>query len=116
MHYVLSKLGRGEIIEAYDYLCEVRSYSIGPLVLMKNALPARRMRFAEKLPENDLEWIKKTIPTDCTAPACIDASLIMMQMFVYLRDALKTDKYISNTEAERACFNYLDYIRLKLYK
>jgi hypothetical protein len=116
MHYVLSKLGRGEIIEAYDYLCEVRSYSIGPLVLMKNGLSARRMRFAEKLPENDLEWIKKTIPTDCTALGCIDASLIMMQMFVYLRDALKTDNYISNNEAERACFNYLAYIRHKLYK
>lgn len=110
MHYVLGKIGRGEIIEAFDYLCEVRSVSLGPLLLHKNQMPARRMRHAEQLPAQDLAMLQKTIPTSCTANSCLEATINMMQLFKELRQALLLDHAKHNVDAERACLHYAAYI------
>jgi len=111
MHYVLGKIGRGEIIEAFDYLCEVRSILIGPLLLYKNKMVARRMRHAEQLPAADLAMLQKTIPTSCTAICCFEATIHTIVLFKELRQVLFLDYSKHNIDAEGACLRYAEHIK-----
>jgi len=111
MHYVFSKIGRGEIIEAYGYLCEVRNCCVGPMVLHKNDLIPRRMRYAENLPEADLEQIRKTLPLNCDARGCFDATMHLIELYKNTRDALVSSSFIKNDAAEIACLKYAENIK-----
>jgi hypothetical protein len=111
MHYIFSKIGRGEIIEAYGYLCEVRNCCVGPMVLHKNALTPRRMRHAEHLPEADLKLIRKSIPINCDAKNCFDATIYMIELYKYTRDSLVNNSFVKNYAAEIACLRYAENIK-----
>jgi hypothetical protein len=114
MHYVLSKIGRGEILEAYDYLCEVRSCCIGPMVLMKHGMRPYRMRMAEKLPPNVLSAVLKTFPERCDALSCLNATVSLIELYTQTRDSIKKSDLIVNTAAENACKTYANYIQNKI--
>jgi hypothetical protein len=111
VHYILSKIGRGEIFEAHGYLCEVRNYCLGPMILQKNGMSARRLRHLEKLPDDDLQKVLKTIPKKCNPKSCFDATLNLIETYKTLRDFLASNDFIANIEAENACINYAQHIK-----
>jgi hypothetical protein len=88
MHYIFSKIGRGEIIEACSYLCEVRIYCLGPMLLHKNKMVARRLRHAEHLPAEDLFHLEATFPAECRTKSCFNAAMKMIEIYITTRNAL----------------------------
>ena len=64
IHYALLKIGRGEYLEAYDFMGFLRMVVFGPLLHIKNNNLPRGVRKVEtKLGSEDLEKLKLTIPT-----------------------------------------------------
>jgi hypothetical protein len=111
-HYILSKIGRGEIFEAHGYLCEVRNYCLGPMILQKNGMLARRLRQLEKLPEVDLQKVLETIPEQCDSKSCFNATLNMIETYKTLRAVLAAEDFKANIAAENACLKYAQHIKL----
>jgi hypothetical protein len=114
MHYILTKIGRGELIEAHHYLLEVQSCLLGPLFLKKNGLSPRRMRRIEQIAAKDWEALQKCLPQDYTAKAILKATEYSIQQYRLLSQALAGEDFQENTAAEAACHRYLKYIENKL--
>jgi hypothetical protein len=111
MHYIFSKIGRGEIIEACSYLCEVRIYCLGPMILYKNKMTARRLRHAEQLPTEELLELKTTFPAECRAESCFNAAMNTIALYSKTRDALASADFKTNFCAEKACLEYAAIIK-----
>ncbi len=63
VHYALLKIGRGEYLEAYDFLGFLRMAVLGPLLHIKNNnLPRGVRKVEKKLSSDDLAKLKLTIP------------------------------------------------------
>lgn len=63
IHYALLKIGRGEYLEAYDFMGFLRMVVFGPLLHIKNDNLPRGVRKVETdLAPDDLEKLKLTIP------------------------------------------------------
>lgn len=63
IHYALLKIGRGEYLEAYDFMGFLRMVVIGPLIHIKNDNLPRGVRKVETdLAPHDLDKLKLTIP------------------------------------------------------
>jgi predicted nucleotidyltransferase len=63
VHYVLQKIGRGELLEAFDSLGFLRMVVFGPLLHIKNGNLPRGVRKVETmLGEQDFEELRSTIP------------------------------------------------------
>lgn len=114
MHYILTKIGRGELIEAHHYLVEVHSHLIGPLFLKKNGLSPRRMRRIEQIAPDDWQKLQACLPKDYSKKAILHATQQTMQHYRLLNEALNDDNFRKNTAAEAACHRYLNYIKTKL--
>jgi hypothetical protein len=112
MHYVLSKLGRGELLEAVDYLCEVRSSLVGPMILHKNGFSPRRMRRAEQLPPAEWQLLEGCIVWEHSPAACFKAIMGMIEVYCQVRQALCPS--LEASPAQAACLNYAEYIRKRL--
>lgn len=64
IHYALLKIGRGEYLEAYDFMGFLRMVVFGPLLHIKNDNLPRGVRKVEtELESEDLAKLKLTIPT-----------------------------------------------------
>ncbi len=62
VHYACLKTGRGELMEAVDFLAYLRMIVLGPLLLQKNGYLPRGVRKVETLlPAADLDRLKATI-------------------------------------------------------
>lgn len=112
MHYVLSKLGRGELLEAVDYLCEVRSSLVGPMVLHKNGFSPRRMRRAEQLPPAEWQLLQPSIVWQHSTRACFEAIVGMIELYCQTRQHLLPN--VETSPAQLACLRYVKYIQQKL--
>lgn len=116
IHYILAKIGRGEILESINYLDEVRSCCIGPILLHKNNLPPRRLRRAEKLPKNEYNLLLNTFPLFRTADACYEATMKMVELHKYLIAVMAKDGFVRSFEAEIACLKYAAYVKNNFIK
>ena len=62
IHYALLKIGRGEYLEAVDFLGYLRQVVLGPLLHLKhNSLPRGVRKLETLLPPEDLEALQSTI-------------------------------------------------------
>ncbi|WP_435355469.1 nucleotidyltransferase domain-containing protein [Emticicia sp. SJ17W-69] len=63
IHYVLLKIGRGELFEAYDFLAFLRMIVFGPLFHIKNKnLPRGVRRVEMQIDKADFAELKSTLP------------------------------------------------------
>ncbi len=63
IHYALTKIGRGEYLEAFDFLGFLRLTVFGPLLQIKhNHLPRGVRKLERQIARNDFEKIQSTIP------------------------------------------------------
>jgi len=111
VHYALLKIGRGEYLEALDFLGFLRMVVFGPLLHIKNNKLPRGVRKVEiQLPVEDFNLLKSTI-AQYDKTSLIASLENAVEVYKKLRIELYTDNIKQNEKAEAAVKNYLTEIR-----
>lgn len=111
VHYACLKIGRGELMEAFDFLSFLRMTVLSPLLQVKNNKQARGMRRVETgLNPSDLENLKITI-AQYNKTSVIKALDNCIGIYKSLRRKLYTDAVQLQTLAEKRSLDYFKEIR-----
>lgn len=111
VHYACLKIGRGELMEAFDFLSFLRITVLSPLLQVKNNKQARGMRRVETgLNPSDLENLKITI-AQYNKTSVIKALDNCIGIYKSLRRKLYTDAVQLQTLAEKRSLDYFKEIR-----
>lgn len=110
IHYALQKIGRGEYLEAYDFMGFLRMVVLGPLLHIKNDKLPRGVRKVEtELGSEDLAKLKLTIPAYDR-----QSLLVSLRSAVSLYRQLRTELYNNDVtfqnDTENKVINYFDEI------
>lgn len=115
IHYFATKVGRGELFEAIDFITFLRGKVLGNLIHMKNGALPRRVRQIEFVANEWIERLSKTIPCH-NAKSCIDAGKEVVKIYKELREFHKSEVLIINSQAEDIAILYLYEIEERLNK
>jgi predicted nucleotidyltransferase len=108
VHYALLKIGRGEYLEAYDFLAYLRSVVVGPLLHIKNGNLPRGVRKVEmQLANADFNQLLSTLPT-YEKRALLTSLRNAVTLYRDLRKNLYSDEVKQNNTAERAVMRYFE--------
>jgi len=110
IHYAATKIGRGELMEAHDFLAFLRAQVLGPLSLQASgARPTGVRKIELAAPELAMEMQATLAAYD--ALSCLAAIEASAKMYRRLRQSLATDSLILREEADSATMKYLEHIR-----
>jgi predicted nucleotidyltransferase len=113
IHYAALKIGRGELMEAYDFLSFLRMTVLSPLLQVKNNRNARGLRKVEtELSASDLENLKITI-AQYNRASILKALDNTISIYKNLRRKLYDDKIILQSRAEKLSTTYLKEIAMR---
>lgn len=111
IHYALLKIGRGEYVEAFDFLGYLRMTVFGPLLHIKNGNLPRGVRKVERqLAPNDFEQLRATIPLYSKA-ALLDSLQHAVTLYRQLRQELYSSAIVWQTAAEEKVMEYFQCIK-----
>lgn len=111
VYYACLKIGRGELMEAYDFLSFLRQTVLSPLMQVKNKKKARGMRRVEtELSPSDLENLKITI-AQYNKASIIKALDNSVSIYRSLRRKIYPDTVIVRDKAEKKSLEYFRFIR-----
>ncbi len=111
VHYACLKIGRGELLEAFDFLSFLRMTVLSPLLQVKNKKQPRGLRRVEtQLSLSDLENLKITI-AQYNQASVIKALENTVSVYRSLRRKLFTDKIQLQVKAEKRSMEYLKKIK-----
>jgi hypothetical protein len=111
VHYATLKIGRGELMEAFDFLSYIRAVVLGPLLQVRNGDCARGVRKVEmNLPADDLNKLKLTIAAyeHASIIAALEASI---ELYRELRQQLFSKEIKMQAETELKVVEYLKIIK-----
>jgi predicted nucleotidyltransferase len=106
VHYVATKIGRGELLETLDGLAFLRRQVLGPLALHVQGARPSGVRKMETHAQPYLEDLLLTA-APCDRLACIGALRAAVSLYHRLRTRLAVEALTVHTEAEEAALNYL---------
>jgi len=110
IHYALLKIGRGEYLEAYDFLGFLRMVVFGPLLHIKNEKLPRGVRKAEMdLMPKDFKGLISTVPNYDKASIMISLKN-GVELYRQLRTSLYNNAVDINEAAEQKVMDYFEYI------
>ena len=110
IHYALLKIGRGEYLEAYDFMGFLRKVVFGPLLHIKNDNLPRGVRKVEmELEREDLAKLILTIPTYDRQPL-LDSLRNAVSLYRQLRTELFDNNVILQNITDKKVMNYFDEI------
>lgn len=110
IHYAAAKIGRGEFFERTTFLSFIQQNVLGPLALIKNnELPKGVRKIETLLPENDLQFMNKTMATH-NRESCLAALNGAIDYYRILRDSAMPASHQRNKKAEEAVMIYLSVI------
>lgn len=110
IHYALLKTGRGEYLEAFDFLGFLRMTVLGPLLQIRNGKLPRGVRKVEtELEPDDLNLLTATIPQYNRA-SLLTALHHAVSLYRQLRLALFNDQVVLHQATEAAVMNYFTAI------
>jgi len=113
VHYACLKIGRGELMEAFDFLSFLRMTVLSPLLQVKNNRRAKGLRRVEtELSLSDLENLKITI-ANYNKYSLIKALDNTVSIYKSLRRKLYTENIILQLKAEKLSLQYLKMIKNK---
>lgn len=113
VHYACLKIGRGELMEAYDFLAFLRQTVLSPLMQLKNKKKVRGLRKVEtQLNPSDMESLKITI-AQYNKASVIKALDNTVSIYRSLRRKLYPDTLRLQTLAEKKSVEYLKEIKQK---
>jgi predicted nucleotidyltransferase len=113
VHYMATKLARGEIFEAIETISFIRTTVLGPLSLMKHGYLPRGMRYIEKDAKEELPILIKTLSTHDAAD-CAEAVKNAITLYQRLREYHNTPDLHRRKEAEKQSIIYLDDVIKRL--
>lgn len=111
IHYVATKLGRGEYFEAIDFLSFLRGNVLGPMFhskYEKNPRGVRKLEFL--LSVDDLEQLKRTLPS-YDFDSIFESILTSIELYCDLRDLLAAN-LSKNEMAQTVSVEYLKGLKL----
>ncbi|RYZ60623.1 MAG: nucleotidyltransferase domain-containing protein [Chitinophagaceae bacterium] len=111
VHYALLKIGRGELMEAFDFLGYLRMVVFGPLLHIRNNNLPRGVRKVEvQLSAKDLAQLKATIPS--YDPGALLQSLEnAVELYRELRDDLFSTTVSKHIVTEEKVMHYFLHIK-----
>jgi predicted nucleotidyltransferase len=110
VHYALLKVGRGEYLEAFDFLGFLRMVVFGPLLHIKNkALPRGVRKVETALSSEDFGQLKLTIPTYGKQPL-LEALRNAVSLYRQLRTSLYGSHVQLQVRTEEQVMRYFDKI------
>jgi hypothetical protein len=113
VHYAITKIGRGELFEALDFLSSIRIMVLGPLLQIKNGNLPRGVRKVEiNLAPDDLNKLILTTARyeQRSIIAALEASV---QLYCDLRKHLFSNEIQRQTQAELKTIEYLQLIKAR---
>jgi len=109
-HYALLKIGRGEYLEAYDFLGFLRMVVFGPLLHIKNnSLPRGVRKVETELSSEDLTELKLTIP-EYNRQSLIDSLRNSVSLYRQLRNDVFDEKVQLQENTEDKVMDYFEEI------
>jgi len=113
VHYAVTKIGRGELFEAFDFLSYIRIIVLGPLLQQKNGHLPRGVRKVEMtLPSDDLNKLILT-----TAKYEQHSIIAALEASVRLYRELRKDHFLNEiqeqTQTELKTIEYLQLIKAR---
>ena len=113
VHYATLKIGRGELMEALDFLSYIRMVVLGPLLHVKNGGLPRGVRKVEmNLPAADLSKLELTVSTYNQA-SIIAALEACIHLYRELRQQLFSKEIKIHAGTELKVVEYLQIIKAK---
>jgi len=110
IHYALLKIGRGEYLEALDFLGFLRMVVLGPLMHVRNGSMPRGVRKVElALSRADLKSLQETIPAH-NRESLLESLERAIALYRQLRTELFGERIELQTEAESAVMGYMSII------
>jgi hypothetical protein len=111
VHYALLKIGRGEYMEAHDFLAFLRMVVFGPLLHIKNNNLPRGVRKVETtIAAEDFNQLQQTLAVNnkTSLLAALDQSVLLYRS---LRNKLFKADTILQLQTEEAVMNYFEEMR-----
>ncbi len=110
VHYSLLKIGRGEYVEAFDFLGFLRMVVFGPLLHIRNGNLPRGVRKLESgLVKEDLEQLEKTLPS-YSRGALLESLKYSVALYRRLRNELFASEVIVRSGAEERVMQYFQLV------
>ena len=110
IHYALLKIGRGEYVEAFDFLGFLRMVVLGPLLHIKSGNLPRGVRKVEtQLKEEDFNALKLTLPV-YERKSLIVSLRNSVVIYRKLRTSLFDNSIILQSETEQKVMIYFEEI------
>lgn len=109
IHYVAGKIGRGELLEAYDNLSFLRTNVLGPMVFMASGSRPSGVRKIETYAREYLPDLLNTL-ADYQPLSCARALRNTVKMYRALRNRLEDQTLVKHGKVEKAVMLYLDEI------
>lgn len=110
VHYALLKIGRGEYLEAYDFMGFLRMVVLGPLLHVKNNNLPRGVRKVEtELMNEDYLLLKKTIPS-YDRQGLLNSLRSSVDLYNHLRTILFNPTITLHKETEQKVMTYFEEI------
>jgi predicted nucleotidyltransferase len=110
-HYALLKIGRGELLEAFDFLGFLRMVVLGPLLHIKNnSLPRGVRKIETQITIADLELLKGTIP-QYSRGSILESLKKSVLLYRQLRNKIFISEVKLQHETEIKVMEYFDNIK-----
>ena len=111
VHYALLKIGRGEYLEAYDFMAFLRMTVFGPLLHIKNNNLPRGVRKVEtELAPGDFENLLSTL-SQYDKGSLLDALENGVNLYIELRTQLFSKKVNLHFETQKRVLDYWSEIK-----
>ncbi len=111
VHYACLKIGRGELMEAFDFLSFLRQTVLSPLMQLKNKKKIRGLRKVEtQLNPSDMENLKITV-AQYNKASVIKALDNVVSIYRSLRRKIYPESVQLQTQAEKKCMEYFSGIK-----
>jgi hypothetical protein len=108
VHFITTRVGRGELFDAIDSLGFLRLNVLGPLISMKNGYPPRGVRHIERDCPGEAEMLAETL-AEYNAKSCIRALKAAANLYISLRGVNKASLFLRD-KAESRALRYLNAI------
>ena len=112
VHFITSRIGRGELFDAIDSLSFLRLHVLGPLISMKNGKPSHGVRHIEQESPSDARMLIDTVAA-YDAHSCVRALKAATDIYISLR-GINIGATFLREKAERAALEYLKRISDRL--
>ncbi len=113
VHYVATKLGRGELFEVIECISFLRMNVIGPFILMKHGSAPSGVRRIEMKAAEELPLLIKSV-ADYNALSCANSLKTIINLYRDLREYHQKPGFVKRTEAERESVIFFEGVSGKL--